>query len=316
MPVATAAAFSPDQSKIFLLTSQGMYVYSTVDALRSVPMATSATDVKFSGDGSFAYVSGNPAPGNSISAFATCNAQQTHHDPSTNTSDLVTTPGIPLQIFPSPNGQQVLALDPSNDSVDIFTTAVKQTPLPDGQFVCNGPAPAVSIAPLVNFPNQAQSVSLGLGQNFTPLYTQLVGDGSAMIIVAQNVPAVIVYNVANGTTSSVPLARPGFGSSYPLVVGTTPQQGITPASASTDGSQVAVAACDQYAPDGVTCSVASVHIVVTCGVLSCNVPPALGQGDVQQVPYINANNNDTNMCNNNGNPAPQCQPNMVAIRPQ
>ena len=58
---ATAAAFSPDQLKLFILTNLGnMYVYSTVDALTSVPIATSATDVEFSADGSFAYVAGAP----------------------------------------------------------------------------------------------------------------------------------------------------------------------------------------------------------------------------------------------------------------
>ena len=53
-----------------------------------------------------------------------------------------------------------------------------------------------------------------------------------------------------------------------------------------------------------------------CGLVSCNVPPTIGQGDAVQVPYLNVNNNDTNMCNNSGNPAPQCLPNMIAIRPQ
>ncbi len=316
---ATTAAFSPDQSKLFILTENpvtntgSMYVYSTVDALTSVPIATSATDVKFSSDGSFAYVAGNPAPGNSISAFATCNAQQTQN---TAGFPFVTTPGTPQQIFPSPNGQQVFALDPANDSVDVFTTTVKQTPLPDGQFACNGPL--ANMVPIVNFPQFTQSFDLSMAKGFTPLYAQLVGDGSSMIIVAENVPAVIVLNIADGSVSSVPLARPGFGSSYPLVVGLTPQQGITPASASTDGSQVAVAACDQYdqSTKPPTCSVASVHIVNMCGLVSCNVPPTIGQGDAVQVPYLNVNNNDTNMCNNSGNPAPQCLPNMIAIRPQ
>ena len=56
---ATAATFSPDQLKLFILTNLGnMYVYSTVDALSSVPIATTATDVEFSADGSFAYVAG------------------------------------------------------------------------------------------------------------------------------------------------------------------------------------------------------------------------------------------------------------------
>jgi len=68
---ATAATFSPDQLKLFILTSTGkMYVYSTVDALTSVPIATTATDVKFSADGSFAYVAGALVPGTSISGIA------------------------------------------------------------------------------------------------------------------------------------------------------------------------------------------------------------------------------------------------------
>jgi hypothetical protein len=126
-----------------------------------------------------------------------------------------------------------------------------------------------------------------------------------MIIVAQNIPAVLVFNVNNGTTSSVPL----FGGSLPLS-----------ASASTDGSQVHVAACDAYPNNDPTqpCAAASVHIVNTCAVLSCSVPPSLGQGDFQQVPYVNINdNNNPNMCNNQGgtNP-PLCLPNLIAIKPQ
>src|SRR5205807_1563313 len=202
---ATAAAFSPDQLKLFILTSTGkMYVYSTVDALTSVPIATTATDVKFSADGSFAYVAGALVPGTSISGIATCNAQPTHAAaPTPPNFDFVTTPGIPLQIFASPDAQHVLALDPPNGGIDIFT-----------------------------------------------------------------------------------------------------------ASASTDGSQVYVAACDQYAANGVTCAAGSVHIVCTT---SCTT----GQGDFQQVPYVNINdNNNPNMCNGQGTNAPLCLPNVIAIKPQ
>jgi hypothetical protein len=298
---ATAAAFSPDQLKLFILTNNGnMFVYSTVDALNPVPIATSVTDVKFSADGSFAYVAGNPAA-NSISGFATCDNQPTH---ATSASDSVTTPGIPLQIFPSPDGQHVLALDPQNGSIDVFTTTVGREALLDGQFVCNAQPPFVDIDPTVNFPPTAQSFDLGQGKNFVPVYAQLVADGSELIIVARNIPAVLLFNVSSGLTSSVPLV----GNTDPLS-----------ASASTDGSQVYIAACDQYATvQGVTtCTAGSVHIVNTCAVLSCNAPPALGQGDFQQVPYVNINDaNNPNMCNNQGTNAPICLPNLVAIKPQ
>jgi hypothetical protein len=288
---ATAAAFSPDQLKLFILTNLGnMYVYSTVDALTSVPIATSATDVKFSADGSFAYVAGTPAPGTSISAFATCNAQQTHHDPLVPTAyDFVATPGVPLQIFPSPDAQHVLALDPPN--LDVFTTEDQQIPLLDGQFACN--------APTVNFPQTAQSYNLGQG-SFTPIYTQLVADGNEVIVVAQNIPAVLLFNVGTGTTTSIRLSG-SSSTGCPQCVGNSMPLS---ASASTDGSQIYVAACDQY--KGTTCIAGSVHIVNT-----------ISQGDFQQVPYVNVNdNNNPNMCNSQGGTAPLCLPNLIAIKPQ
>ena len=294
---ATAAAFSPDQLKLFILTNTGkMYVYSTVDALNSIPIATSVTDVKFSADGSFAYVAGNPAPGNAISGFATCDDQPTHHDPLTSTFDFVTTPGIPLQIFPSPDGQHVLVLDPTNGSVDVFTTIERRNSLPDGQFICNAQPqpPFVDINPTVSFPKTVQSFDLGQGKDLTPVYAQLVADGSEMIILARNIAAVLVFNVGNDQTSSIPLANGAF----PLS-----------ASASTDGSQVYVAASDPCVPGG-TCPAGSVHVIN----INSN-----GQGvDFPQVPYANLNdNNNPNMCNNQGgtNP-PLCLPNLIAIQPQ
>ena len=284
---ATAAAFSLDGSKLFILTSTGkMYIYSTSDALTSIPMASSATDIKFSADGSFAYVAGNPA--GSVSAFSTCSL------PNVGSEEIgsVTASSTPLQIFPSPvlqaNSlgltQNIIALEPPRIEIltaDNFT----QVPIPYQnplQLTCNPPT-------IQSF-NKGPSYDLGQGA-FTPLYTQLVADGTEVIIVAKNVPAVLVFDVSNGSTTSVPLAN----GADPIA-----------ASASSDGSQVFVAACDQHDSQTGDCSVASIHIVSTTG-----------PGDYQQVPYVNAsNNNDRNMCNNGGNPVPQCFPDLVAIRPQ
>ncbi len=303
---ATAAAFSPDQLKLFILTNAGnMYVYSTVDALASVQLAASATDVSFSADGSFAYVAGTPA--GSVSAYSTCSLPTMA---SVNIAS-VDTSGTPLKIFPSPvvqagsQGltQNVIALEQPNTnqgtSIEFLTAQFTQDPILYSdplQLTCNVP----------KFPSftAAQPVDLGQG-NFTPIYSQLVANGTEMIIVAQNIPAVLLFNVSNGTTTSVPLARSGFGSSYPFSASAS-------ASASTDGSQVYVAACDQYPNNDPTqpCAAASVHLVCTA---NCTA----GQGDYQQVPYVNINdNNDTNMCNNGGNPVSQCFPNLVAIRPE
>jgi hypothetical protein len=297
---ATAAAFSPDQLKLFILTSTGkMYVHSTVDALTSVPVGTSVTDVKFSADGSFAYVAG--APSGSVSAYSTCSLPD---NPSVDIGNVVAS-STPLQLFPLPNvqadsqglTQTILALEPPN--VEFLTAQFTQVPIQYHhplQLTCNPPT-------IQSFTKGA-IFDLGQG-DFIPVYTQLVADGSELIVVARNIPAVLLFNVSSGQTSSVPLV----GNTDPLS-----------ASASTDGSQVYIAACDRYDQTTIppTCTAGSVHIVNTCGVMSCNAPPALGQGDFQQVPYVNINDADNpNMCNNQGGTSPPlCLPNLVAIRPQ
>jgi hypothetical protein len=319
--VATAAAFSPDQLKIFIITNLGnMYVYSTVDPLASVPVATSATDVVFSADGSFAYVAG--APADAVSAYSTCSLPGTA---SVNIGS-VTTSNPPLEIFPSPvlpapfeqqypplpnetffwSTQNILALEvpptgsSESTSLQVLTAEFAQNPIeppPPGQplqLTCNVPL----LLPTTGF-TAAPAVSLGQG-NFTPIYAQLVNDGQQMIIVGQNIPAVLIYNVNNQSTTSITLAgSPATGcpqcsgDSFPLS-----------AAASTDGSQVFVAACDQY--NGPTCTAGSVHLINT-----------VSGGDFQQVPYANINeDNNPNMCNGQGVGAPLCLPNMIAIAPE
>ncbi len=312
---ATTAAFSPDQLKLFILTNIGnMYVYSTVDALTSVKIATSATDVEFSADGSFAYVAGTP-DAVSVSAYSTCSL------PDNSSVDIgkVVASSTPLQLFPVPNvqadsqglTQSILALEPPNIE---FLTAQQFTQVP---IMYQHPLQLTCNPPIIQSFIKGPIFDLGQG-NFTPVYSQLVNDGAEMIVVGTGIPAVLLFNVSDGTTRSVPLSgSPATGcpqcagDSFPLS-----------ASASTDGSQVYVAACDQYTqtnppPAPPTCTAGSVHIVNTCGVLPCNAPPALAEGDFQQVPYVNINDaNNPNMCNNQGTNAPVCLPNLVAIRPQ
>ncbi|MGD1214778.1 MAG: hypothetical protein ABR861_07305 [Terriglobales bacterium] len=330
---ATAAAFSPDQLKLFILTDAGnMYVYSTVDAFTLVPpltpgnattFATPANAVNFSMDGSFAYVAVQPVPTvfpatpipGFVSGFANCDTPTSEVEPLSDVS--IADPSInanPLALYPLPTLQLdskgnptevVLALDTPEaqktpappappppptppTTIDMFGVNVEQNPLPLDQFVCSPPSVALD----ANFPQK--SFILGQG-NFNPIYTQLVADGTELIIVARKLPALLLFNVSNGTTMSVPLV----GNTDPLS-----------AAASTDGSQVYVAACDQYSPDGKTCAAGSVHIV-------CTTACTKGQGDYQQVPYVNINdNNNPNMCNNQGTNAPLCLPNLIAIRPQ
>ena len=291
--VVTAAAFSPDQSKIFLLTDAGtLYVYSTVDALAPVPAVTNGTDVAFSSDSSLAFVAASSGSVGSVSAYSTC---ATPIAPST-LLGTISTAAPPLRIFPSPNiqadkdfvTQNVFVLAPPY--VQVLTAQYTQIPIAmtqpwpaPNQLTCNPPVPPAF--------NLVAGTTYNLSQGtFIPLYARLAGDGSELIIVAKKNPSVLVFNVANGTTSAVPLVNHGD----PLA-----------ATASTDGGQVYVAACDQYEPppNQTTCAAGSVHIVNT-----------VTQGDFQQVPFTN--NQTNNLCNNLGGNAPLCVANVIAIKPQ
>ncbi|MGA3090674.1 MAG: hypothetical protein ABSD75_18885 [Terriglobales bacterium] len=301
----TAAAFSPDQLKVFILTASGnLYIYSTVDALSSVSTFGPGTDIEFSADGSFAYVAGVPAnaggPTNSVSAFSTCSLPGAA---TTNIGSVVTS-ATPTRIFPSPvvplpvltggslwTTQNIFALEPSTGNIEFLTTQFMQNPIgyaDPPQFTCNPPTILPGSFQI------GQSFNLGQGQNLTPVYAQLVNDGTQILIVARKIPAVLLFDVDSGTTSSIALSSSTVD---PLS-----------ASASSDGSQVFIAACDQYDQDGTTCATGSIHVVGT-------VEGQKDYGDTP-VPYHNVNNNnDTNMCNDGGNPAPQCLPNLVAIKP-
>ncbi len=310
--LATAAAFSPDESKIFILTNAGtMYVYSTVDALAPVAIPASGTAAMFAADGSFAYLAGSIGNAGSVSAFSTCANPGV---PSRELNTPAPLQGVPWQIFPSPNiqtvtpgGQNLLSQDvfvlegppnapptnpPTISGVQALNAQFTQTPIATtqplpahSQLTCNPPD-------LYSLTSSSTTYNLGAGV-FTPVYARLVGNGSQIIVVARHVPAVLVFNVANGTTTAVPLVD-NPGAPDPLS-----------ASSSSDGSQVYVAACDQYVPNSnpPVCSAGSVHIVNTTN-----------RGDFQQVPYIN--NTTNNMCNNLGANAPLCIANLVAIKPQ
>ena len=284
---ATTAAFSPDQMKIFILTNTGkLFVYSTVDALQQVPLVAPATDLGFAADGSFAYVTGSPV--NAVSGFATCDlANMGSSSPALDSN--------PLRVVALPEvredhvgehsviTQNLLALEPP---VIQFLTAQfsRDTINSATQFTCN--PPFFDIDPPNDFHGFTAGASFNLGQGaFTPLFMQVTGDGSQVILVAKNIPAVLIFDVNSRTTTAIPLAN----NASPLA-----------ASATQDGSQVFVGACDGEPINPNTCG--SVHIVNT-----------QAGGDLQQAVYTNFNTNDS-MCNNL--PGMPCLPNLIAVRPQ
>lgn len=99
---ATAAAFSPDNLKAYIVAGSTLYVYSKLDPLQTVGLGSAVNDVAFHPEGGFAYLAGLSS---SITAYRTCDNSQVS---STSTS------GNPLMIRALPDGTSLLALEPPN----------------------------------------------------------------------------------------------------------------------------------------------------------------------------------------------------------
>lgn len=296
IPGATSASFSPDQLKLFILTDTGkMYIYSTVESLQSVSVSPSANGIAFSADASFAYVSATP--GNNVSAYSTCTIPP---NASANLGNIGTS-SKPLKIFPLPDvsetvldddhsevTQNILALEQgtitgSASKVQILTAKFTRDPIElINQFTCNLPELTFSSSTPITF---------GQG-DFVPIYSQVTGDGSHVVVVAQNIPSVLVMDVNGSTTTA-----------YPLVGGGVP----VAASTSQDGTQIFVAACESFVTDDHgfqrCASGAAIHIVDV----------AQG-GDIVQAVYTNTGTHDS-MCTNLDVDHP-CTPNLIAVKPQ
>jgi len=160
--VAKVAVFSPDESKIFLVTNNGtLYVYSTVAPLGTIPITGAPSGTSFSADGSFVYVatcvlnSLGVCPGTAtVNAFSMC--APTSSDSSVNITPpppATTTAAYPIGLYPTPVIQtsptqliqNVIALDPPY--VQVLTAEYTQNPIAatpplpgTSQFFCNAPS--------------------------------------------------------------------------------------------------------------------------------------------------------------------------------
>ncbi len=206
---ATAAAFSPDDVKAFIVAhdptsgANTIYVYSTQLPLQSGALAGTPSDVGFLGNGMFGYI----AEGSQLQYLALCD------NPGSLSGQLgtVSAPGSLIRALP---GNSFLTL--SSPNVTRIDATVGGTPT-GGQIGCpQAPfGPANGAYTLTN----AISASANLGQGtFTPVSFAVSSDGQKAYVLAQNLGSLIVYDIINGTTSNIPLV----GSPAPLAGGLAP----------------------------------------------------------------------------------------------
>ncbi len=250
---ATAADFSPDGLKAFIVANNGsastLYVYSVLDALQTIPLSsvTPATGVSFLSEGAFAYIAGGSP--NGVAVGRTCDNA---------ILGSVSTPAAPAIIKTLPNATQVLALDPPNIDVISVTTP---PPGPTGCF------PTVS--------NTVKPFNLGQG-SFIPLQLLIAPDGTKAYVITANLPSILVFDVINQISSSIPLNG-----------NTTAKR----AALTLDGNLLYVATSDRM-----------VHVLST-----------QSGGDVAEIPFPTTPTTPDYLCPNT--PPVACTPNLIGIQP-
>jgi len=181
---ATAATFSPDSLKAYILAGSTLYVYSKVDPLQTIPLSGSANDVVFHPEGGFAYLAG---PSTAITPYRVC-------DNSPVGSATLSTSSVPLMLRALPDGVTLLALEPPN--VDFINlTSVSAT-------LCTG-----------TVTDTISSINLGQG-SFIPTQFLIAPSGATAYILAENsagppparLPFIIQFNINAQSSSLISLA--------------------------------------------------------------------------------------------------------------
>jgi len=214
---ATAADFSPDNLRAFIVAGSSLYVYSTQDSLKKISLPAPANAVSFAPEGGFAFVSGGSTT-SAVTAFSTCGL----------------TPALPTNVvLPAlPSFLQALGRDTANlANPPTFNTATTTTSV----LAVDSPGVdlfRVSRAPVGCFPTATSgaATSFNLGQgSFVPIQLIVSQDGSSAFVIVSDRPAVLVFNIFNQTSSAIPI----FGDAIPVHASLTP-----------DGSRLYVAATD------------------------------------------------------------------------
>ena len=179
IPNATAAAFSPDAYKLFIVSGSTLYDLNAQGSLRQVALPAAATDVNILTQGSVAYLAGGDAAG--IGIRATCDRSALPG---------VSVPNTPSLIKSTIDSTHVFAVDTGN--LDDITASVASAPCP----------PTSS-----DVTNTVQTASFG--QTITPNQIIVSPDGSKVYVTSD--AGLFVYDVAAGTVANIALAGGATG---------------------------------------------------------------------------------------------------------
>jgi hypothetical protein len=275
---ATAAAFSPDGLKTFILGNGGntLYIYSALQSLQPpISLPAPATSIVFSSSGSFGLLSGGSAP-STLAIYNTCD----------NSPVSLPAPGLPappmfLTMVPAGNVPMGNASIPNlqldgldlffgidNTGIDIIATNAAAGPLTS---LC--PQLVTLAQTTLNTTFMPTHIDIGQG-TFHPINFFISPASTFGYIVASDRSSILVYDFSTTSVSAIP-----------LVNNTTP----VAASMTVDGSLIYVAGSDGL-----------LHEVSTALAL-----------DENQISFLPLPNSPNSFCYTGNN----CALNLVAVKP-
>ncbi|MGC2539470.1 MAG: WD40 repeat domain-containing protein, partial [Candidatus Sulfotelmatobacter sp.] len=210
---ATTAAFSPDNSKAFILGDGGntLYVYSTLQALQAYPLTAPADAIAFSSSGAFVFIAGGSSTSN-IDVLNTCDNSPASLSitglPATPTFLKMVPPGSAPMGNASVPALQTDGLDVfiglDSTGIDIIATTTK-TQLTTTPLTPLCPLQEIALAEPVGQTTPFNPIHINLQKGtFLPLSFFLSPDGTRVYIVTSD-QGVLVYNFSTQSTSGIPL---------------------------------------------------------------------------------------------------------------
>jgi hypothetical protein len=291
---ATTAAFSPDNSKAFILGNGGntLYVYSPLQALQTYSLTAPANAVAFSSSGAFALLAGGSSDPTTLAIYNTCDNSKAYLTLPPPPPAIQPLPGPPIFLkmvpagsAPAGNASIPILFQSDVSNLDVFlgidstgidiiatTTTTPLTP------------PATTLCPLQQITYATEVASTG-PKTFYPLHINLQRgtfhplnffvspDGTKVYIVTSD-QGVLIYSFNTQSVSAIPLS----GGAAPVAADMT-----------ADGTLLYVAGTD--------------------GILhELNTILAL---DVMEIPFSQLPNSTNNFCFQNYT----CSLNLVAVKP-
>jgi hypothetical protein len=172
---ATAADFSADSLKAYIVGGSTLYVFQPGLALRTIALAGAANDVNFLSNGQFAYLAGGGSP---VTVRATCdNSQQ----------DTVATPATPTFLRKAPGTLTMAGVDSPN--LEIITASPTTPPPP-------------SCPPTLT----DGLTTVNTGGSFTPNALIVTPDGTKALITS-NLNEVTMVNLTNSAVTHIAMTN-------------------------------------------------------------------------------------------------------------